>query len=58
VASYLGSGFAFIGLVAAVTGTAAASGAANGIELALGDIGAAGLVYTLIGLIVHLTGAG
>src|SRR5215207_2017400 len=58
VPSYLGSSFAFIGPVAAVTGTAAASGAANGIGLALGGIVAAGVVYTLIGLIVHLTGAG
>ncbi|MDF3016673.1 MAG: pyrimidine utilization transport protein, partial [Thermomicrobiales bacterium] len=56
--SYLGSSFAFIGPVAAVTGTAAASGAANGIGLALGGIVAAGVIYTLIGLIVHLTGAG
>ena len=58
VPSYLGSSFAFIGPVAAVTGTAAASGAANGIGLALGGIVAAGVVYTLIGLVVHLTGAG
>ena len=58
VPSYLGSSFAFIGPVAAVTGAAAASGAANGIGLALGGIVAAGVVYTLIGLIVHLTGAG
>ena len=50
VPSYLGSSFAFIGPVAAVTGTAAASGAANGIGLALGGIIAAGVVYTLIGL--------
>jgi putative pyrimidine permease RutG len=58
VPSYLGSSFAFIGPVAAVTGTAAASGAANGIGLALGGIVAAGVVYTLIGLVVHLTGGG
>jgi putative pyrimidine permease RutG len=58
VPSYLGSSFAFIGPVAAVTGTATASGAANGIGLALGGIIAAGVVYTLIGLIVHLAGAG
>ena len=58
VPSYLGSSFAFIGPVAAVTGAAAASGAANGIPLALGGIVAAGVVYTLIGLLVHLTGAG
>ena len=58
VPSYLGSSFAFIGPVAAVTGAAAASGAANGIPLALGGIVAAGVVYTLIGLLVHLTGSG
>src|SRR4051812_50097367 len=58
VPSYLGSSFAFIGPVAAVTGTAAASGASNGIGLALGGIVAAGVVYTLIGLVVHLTGGG
>jgi putative pyrimidine permease RutG len=58
VPSYLGSSFAFIGPVAAVTGTATASGAVNGIGLALGGIIAAGVVYTLIGLIVHLAGAG
>ena len=57
VPSYLGSSFAFIAPVAAVTGAAAASGAANGIPLALGGIIAAGAVYTLIGLIVHLTGS-
>ena len=58
VPSYLGSSFAFIGPVAAVTASAAASGAGNGIPLALGGIVAAGVVYTVIGLIVHLTGAG
>jgi uracil-xanthine permease len=58
VPSYLGSSFAFIGPVLAVIATATASGAANGIPLALGGIVAAGVVYTLIGLIVHLTGSG
>jgi putative pyrimidine permease RutG len=58
VPSYLGSSFAFIGPVAAVTEAAAAAGASNGIPLALGGIVAAGVVYTLIGAIVHLTGAG
>ena len=57
VPSYLGSSFAFIGPVATVTATAAASGATNGIGLALGGIVAAGVVYTVIGLIVHVTGA-
>jgi uracil-xanthine permease len=58
VPSYLGSSFAFIGPVAAVTGAAAAAGASNGIPLALGGIVAAGVVYAIIGAIVHLTGAG
>jgi uracil-xanthine permease len=58
VPSYLGSSFAFIGPVGAVTAAAAASGAANGIPLALGGIVAAGAVYAVIGLIVQLTGAG
>ncbi len=57
VPSYLGSSFAFIAPVAAVTSAAAASGASNGIPLALGGIIAAGAVYTIIGAIVHLTGA-
>lgn len=57
VPSYLGSSFAFIAPVGAVTGAAAASGASNGIPLALGGIVAAGAVYTLIGVIVHLTGS-
>lgn len=57
VPSYLGSSFAFIAPVAAVTGAAAASGATNGISLALGGIVAAGVVYTIIGVVVQLTGA-
>ncbi|MCC7024150.1 MAG: nitrate reductase [Thermomicrobiales bacterium] len=57
VPSYLGSSFAFIAPVGAVTGAAAASGASDGIPLALGGIIAAGAVYTLIGVIVHLTGS-
>ncbi|MFM9107293.1 MAG: solute carrier family 23 protein [Chloroflexota bacterium] len=52
VPSYLGSSFAFIGPVLAVT----AGGGT--LAQALGGIVAAGLVYTLIGLVVHLTGAG
>jgi uracil-xanthine permease len=56
VPSYLGSSFAFIAPVAAVTGAAAAAGAGNGIPLALGGIVTAGVVYAIIGLIVHLTG--
>src|SRR5690606_40651156 len=51
VPSYLGSSFAFIGGVIAVTGYAG-SGANANIGLALGAIIICGLVYTLIGLIV------
>jgi putative pyrimidine permease RutG len=58
VPSYLGSSFAFIAPVAAVTGAAATAGAGNGIPLALGGIVAAGVVYAIIGLIVHLNGYG
>jgi putative pyrimidine permease RutG len=49
--------FSGIAPVAAVTGAAAASGASNGIPLALGGIVAAGVVYAIIGLIVHFTGS-
>jgi uracil-xanthine permease len=56
VPSYLGSSFAFIGGVIAVTGYAGAGPNAN-IGLALGAIIACGLVYTLIGLIVWLINA-
>lgn len=51
VPSYLGSSFAFIGGVIAVTGYAGAGPNAN-IGVALGAIIACGLAYTLIGLIV------
>ncbi|MBC7203234.1 MAG: pyrimidine utilization transport protein G [Pusillimonas sp.] len=51
VPSYLGSSFAFIGGVVAVTGYAGAGPNAN-IGLALGAIIACGVVYTIIGLIV------
>lgn len=51
VPSYLGSSFAFIGGVIAVTGYAGAGGNAN-IGVALGAIIICGLVYTIIGLIV------
>src|SRR5690606_18542833 len=51
VPSYLGSSFAFIGGVIAVTGYAGAGAKAN-IGVALGAIIACGLVYTLIGLLV------
>ncbi|MDS1142501.1 solute carrier family 23 protein [Pusillimonas sp. SM2304] len=51
VPSYLGSSFAFIGGVIAVTGYAGA-GANGNIGVALGAIIACGFVYTLIGLVV------
>lgn len=58
VPSYLGSSFAFISPVAAVVGSAAAGGVnADDIPKALGGIFAAGLIYALIGLLVHLTGS-
>jgi putative pyrimidine permease RutG len=58
VPSYLGSSFAFIGPVAAVVGSPAAN-SFNSADLpkALGGIIAAGLVYALIGLLVHLGGS-
>src|SRR5690606_7968312 len=51
VPSYLGSSFAFIGGVIAVTGYAGAGPNAN-IGIALGAIVICGLVYTLIGVVV------
>ena len=56
VPSYLGSSFAFIGVVIAATGYAAGSGANSNIPVALGGIVACGLVYALVGLIVMFTG--
>ncbi len=59
IPSYLGSSFAFIGPVGAVVGTTAAGTfSAGSIPLALGGIIAAGAVYFVIGLIVHLSGSG
>ena len=55
--SYLGSSFAFIGAIAAVTGYAGV-GANPNIGLALGGTIACGLVYAAIGLIVIKTGTG
>lgn len=55
VPSYLGSSFAFIGGVVAVTGYAG-SGANANIGVALGAVIACGVVYTLIGLIVWAAG--
>jgi len=56
VPSYLGSSFAFIGGVIAVTGYAGTGPNAN-IGVALGAIIACGLVYTLIGLVVWVINA-
>lgn len=56
VPSYLGSSFAFIGVVAAATGHITGSGANPNIGVALGGIVACGLIYAGIGFIVMLTG--
>ncbi|MEN4920132.1 solute carrier family 23 protein [Achromobacter spanius] len=56
VPSYLGSSFAFIGGVIAVTGYAGVGANAN-IGVALGAIIACGLAYTLIGVIVWIVNA-
>lgn len=55
VPSYLGSSFAFIGVVAAATGYVGAGSNPN-ISLALGGIMACGIFYALVGLIVMRTG--
>jgi uracil-xanthine permease len=55
VPSYLGSSFAFIGVVIAATGFAGQGANAN-IGVALGGIVACGLFYTLIGLVVMAVG--
>ncbi|MBL8323331.1 MAG: pyrimidine utilization transport protein G, partial [Rubrivivax sp.] len=55
VPSYLGSSFAFIGVVIAATGFAGKGANAN-IAVALGGIIACGVFYTLIGLVVMGTG--
>jgi len=57
VPSYLGSSFAFIGGVIAVTGYAG-SGPNPNIGVALGGIIACGAVYALIGLLVSLANRG
>ncbi|GAA4343222.1 solute carrier family 23 protein [Variovorax defluvii] len=54
VPSYLGSSFAFIGVVIAATGYAGQGPNAN-LGVALGGIIACGLVYVLIGVLVALT---
>lgn len=56
VPSYLGSSFAFIGVVIAATGYSAGSGLNMNIAPALGGILVCGLLYVLIGLIVISTG--
>lgn len=55
VPSYLGSSFAFISVVIAVTGYAG-QGANPNIGLALGGIVACGAVYALVGLLVQAVG--
>ncbi|MEO6974114.1 MAG: solute carrier family 23 protein [Rhodoferax sp.] len=57
VPSYLGSSFAFIGVVIAATGFAGKGPNAN-IAVALGGIIACGLVYTVVGAIVQAVGTG
>ena len=57
VPSYLGSSFAFIGVVIAATGYAGGGLNAN-LGVALGGIVACGLLYALIGLVVMATGTG
>jgi hypothetical protein len=52
VPSYLGSSFAFIGVVIAATAYAG-KGANGNIGVALGGIIACGIVYTLFGVLVH-----
>ncbi len=57
VPSYLGSSFAFIGVVIAATSYAGKGANAN-IGVALGGIIACGLLYTLIGALVQAVGTG
>lgn len=57
VPSYLGSSFAFIGVVIAASGYAGSGPNAN-LGVALGGIVACGLLYTLIGFAVMATGTG
>src|SRR5574343_1111495 len=57
VPSYLGSSFAFIGVVIAATAYAGKGPNAN-MAVALGGIIACGLVYTVIGAIVQMVGTG
>jgi uracil-xanthine permease len=57
VPSYLGSSFAFIGVVIAATAYAG-KGANGNIGVALGGIIACGVVYAIIGAVVHAVGTG
>jgi len=57
VPSYLGSSFAFIGVVIAATGYAG-KGHNDNIAVALGAIVVCGIVYAIIGAIVHAIGTG
>ncbi|MBX9833561.1 MAG: NCS2 family nucleobase:cation symporter [Burkholderiaceae bacterium] len=57
VPSYLGSSFAFIGVVIAATGYAG-QGPNTNMGVALGGIIACGLLYTLIGALVQAVGTG
>ncbi len=57
VPSYLGSSFAFIGVVIAATAYAGKGPNAN-IGVALGGIMACGFVYMVIGMVVHAVGTG
>ena len=57
VPSYVGSSFAFIGGVVAVTGYAGMTGPNPNIEIALVAIVVCGLIYTLVGLLVWWVGA-
>ena len=54
--SYLGSSFAFIGVVISATGYVAGSGMNPNIPTALGGIVICGLIYAIVGLIVMSTG--
>ena len=57
VPSYLGSSFAFIGVVIAATAYAGKGPNAN-LGVALGGIVACGVLYTLIGFVVQAVGTG
>src|SRR5512146_1929303 len=57
VPSYLGSSFAFIGVVIAATAYAG-KGPNGNISVALGGIIACGVVYAIIGAVVHAVGTG